>query len=71
MIAGQFAFAVSILGMAFSRSLPLSIGLMVVGGWGMVTQNNNANQILQITVPRAYRARVFSTYLFVLQGVTP
>lgn len=71
MIAGQFAFAVSILGMAFSRSLPLSIGLMVVGGWGMVTQNNNANQILQITVPRAYRARVFSTYLFALQGVTP
>jgi transposase InsO family protein len=32
----------------------------------MVTQNNNANQILQITVPRAYRARVFSTYLFAL-----
>ena len=71
MIIGQITFALSILGMAFSRSLPLSAALMVVGGWGMVTQNNNANQILQITVPRAYRARVFSTYLFALQGVTP
>ena len=71
MILGQITFALSILGMAFSRSLPLSAGLMVLGGWGMVTQNNNANQILQITVPRAYRARVFSTYLFALQGVTP
>lgn len=71
MAAGQIIFAISILGIAFSRSLPLSAAFMVLGGWGSVTQNNNANQILQLTVPRAYRARVFSTYLFALQGVTP
>lgn len=71
MIIGQVAFALSVLGLAFSRSLPLSAALMVLGGWGMVTQNNNANQMLQLTIPRSYRARVFSTYLFALQGVTP
>jgi MFS family permease len=71
MAAGQVAFGVAVLGLSFSRSLGLSAAFMVIAGWGSVTQNNNANQILQLTVPRAYRARVFSTYLFALQGVTP
>lgn len=71
MIVGQIVFAVSLLGLAFSRALPLSAAVMVLAGWGSVTQNNNANQILQLTTPKAYRARVFSTYLFALQGVTP
>lgn len=71
MIAGQLAFALSLLGIAFARTVEPTVPLMILGGWGMVTQNNNANQILQLSIPREYRARVFSTYLFALQGITP
>ncbi len=71
MTAGQIVFGVALIASSFSRSLPLSIAALAMTGWGQVTALNLTNQIIQLTVPPSLRSRVFSTYLWALQGVTP
>jgi hypothetical protein len=44
---------------------------MLVLGWGMVTQLNLMNVLIQVKVPNELRGRVFSSYLWALQGVAP
>lgn len=40
-------------------------------GWGTVTQLVSMNTLIQVAVPNGLRGRVFSVYLWALQGVAP
>jgi len=71
MTAGQFAFSAALALIAFSRSLPAALPLMVLIGWGSVTQLAMTNTLVQLLVPNELRGRVISTYLWALQGVAP
>ncbi len=68
---GQFIFAIALIGIALTRSSTLAMGLIVLLGWAIVTQLAMMNILIQIAVPDALRGRVFSTYLWALQGVAP
>lgn len=71
MSIGHFVFGAAILLAGVSRSFPLTLLAFALIGWGQVTALNLTNQIIQIVVPSSLRARVFSTYLWALQGATP
>jgi MFS family permease len=53
-----------------SRSLLLSLFLLVFVGMGQVMQNAMANTLLQVTAPDHLRGRVMSLYSLVIQGMT-
>jgi MFS family permease len=71
MSAGQFVLAFALLLFAISGSLPLGLVLAGVFGWATVTQLMMMNTLIQLDVPDALRGRVFSVYLWALQGVAP
>lgn len=70
---GQYAFLAGMLGLAAVSRLGLApaLGLIVIMGWGAVTQLAMMNTLIQLQVPNGLRGRVFSTYLWALQGVAP
>ena len=68
---GSFVFSVALIGLAWSRVLLAALPSMVVIGWGSVTMLSLMNMAIQLTVPNELRGRVFSTYLWALQGVAP
>jgi MFS family permease len=68
---GQFIFAIALIGIALTRSLTLALGLIMLLGLSIVTQLATMNILIQVAAPDALRGRVFSTYLWALQGVAP
>ena len=71
MTIGQFAFIMALIGLSQVSQVPPALILMLVLGWGMVTQLNLMNVLIQVNVPNELRGRVFSSYLWALQGVAP
>lgn len=71
MTIGQAAFILGLLAISLTRNLYVALFWMIVIGWGMVTQLATMNTLIQILVPNDLRGRVFSTYLWALQGVAP
>jgi predicted MFS family arabinose efflux permease len=68
---GQVIFASSLILISITKSIPTNLVLMIVLGWAMVTQLTLMNTLIQINIPDSLRGRVFSTYLWALQGVAP
>jgi hypothetical protein len=68
---GQIAFTVPLIVLGYLASLPVSLVLLALMGWGTVIQLVSMNTLIQIHVPNALRGRVFSVYLWALQGVAP
>jgi MFS family permease len=68
---GQLIFSVCLVGIAFINSLTMALVLFVLLGWGMVTSLATMNTLIQLEVPDNLRGRVFSTYLWGMQGVAP
>lgn len=68
---GQMAFTFSLIALSFNRQIPLAALLILFVGWGTVTMLATTNTLIQLDVPDALRGRVFSTYLWGLQGVAP
>ncbi|GAB4481931.1 MAG: MFS transporter [Anaerolineales bacterium] len=68
---GQIFFIFGLIAISQTKSLPLALVWMVILGWGMVTQLAMMNILIQLEVPNELRGRVFSTYLWGLQGVAP
>jgi len=68
---GQIAFILPLIALGYVRSLNISLILLVLIGWGTVTQLVAMNTLIQIKVPNGLRGRVFSVYLWALQGVAP
>ncbi len=68
---GQFGFILALIAISFVRSLSLALPIILVLGWGTVTQLATMNTLIQLEVPDHLRGRVFSTYLWALQGIAP
>jgi len=70
-LSGQVAFILPLIALGFTSNLNTSILLLVLIGWGTVTQLVTMNTLIQLKVPNELRGRVFSIYLWALQGVAP
>jgi predicted MFS family arabinose efflux permease len=68
---GQIAFILPLIALGYVPSLNISLLLLVLIGWGTVTQLVAMNTLIQVKVPNGLRGRVFSVYLWALQGVAP
>ncbi len=68
---GQFTFIIPLILLGYMPSLHLSLALLVLIGWGTVTQLVAMNTLIQVMVPDGLRGRVFSVYLWAQQGVAP
>lgn len=71
LVVGQIAFALALIGFSFSRQAGLAAGLLVVVGWGTVTQLALTNTLIQLAVPDELRGRVISTYFWAQSAVAP
>jgi MFS family permease len=70
-LVGQVAFIIPMIALGFAGNLHVAIPLLVLMGWGTVTQLVTMNTLIQLNVPNELRGRVFSIYLWALQGVAP
>ena len=70
-LLGQIAFLFPLVALGYVSSLSISVLLLVLIGWGTVTHLVSMNTLIQINVPNELRGRVFSVYLWALQGVAP
>lgn len=68
---GQIAFVIPLIALGYVPNLNVSLLLLVLMGWGTVTQLVSMNTLIQVSVPNGLRGRVFSVYLWALQGVAP
>jgi MFS family permease len=68
---GQVTFIIPLIALGYVPSLNISLILLVLIGWGTVTQLVAMNTLIQVEVPNGLRGRVFSVYLWALQGVAP
>ncbi len=71
LLLGEAAFILGMMIIPLSRSLWIAIIIIAFMGWGSVTQLATMNTLIQTQVPDALRGRVFSIYLWALQGVAP
>jgi len=71
LIAGQAVFILSMMALPFSHTLGIAIILVACMGLGSVTMLATMNMLIQLQVPNGLRGRVFSLYLWALQGVAP
>jgi MFS family permease len=64
-------FGVATIGFSLSRSIPLSLGLLVVTGFSMMLQMASCNTLLQTIVDEDKRGRVMSLYTTAFMGTAP
>lgn len=64
-------FGVALLGFSFSRSLWLSLILMIATGYGMMQQMAASNTVLQTIVDEDKRGRVMAFYSMAIVGTAP
>jgi MFS family permease len=68
---GQIAFVIPLITLGYVPNLNISLILLALMGWGTVIQLVAMNTLIQVSVPNGLRGRVFSVYLWALQGVAP
>jgi hypothetical protein len=68
---GQYTFVLALIALSFIRTALPAYILLILIGWGTVTQLAIMNVLIQVQVPNGLRGRVFSTYLWAIQGVAP
>lgn len=71
LLLGQIAFILPLIALGFTSNSSVALLLLVLIGWGIVTQLVNMNTLIQTEVPDRLRGRVFSVYFWGLQGVAP
>ncbi len=71
LLAGAATIGIAMVGLGLSRSLPLSLGLMFLAGWGTISMAATCNTLIQLSVPDVLRGRVASVYTTVFAGSTP
>ncbi len=71
LLLGQIAFIFPIIALGLITRVNVALVLLVLIGWGTVTQLVMMNTIVQTDVPDTLRGRVFSVYFWALQGVAP
>lgn len=71
LILGEAAFILGLLAIPFTHTLAFTLIVITLMGWGAVTQLATMNTLIQLQVPDTLRGRVFSIYIWALQGVAP
>ena len=64
-------FGASLILFAFSRSLFLSVALLLPAGFSMLLQMSSSNTLIQTMVPDELRGRVMSVYSMMFMGMAP
>ena len=68
---GQVAFIFPLIVLGYAAKSDMALVLLLIIGWGSVMQLVTMNMLIQLMVPNELRGRVFSIYLWALQGVAP
>jgi len=71
LLVGAAAIGIAMVGVGLSRSVPISLALMFLAGWGLISMAATCNTIIQLAVPDVLRGRVMSVYTTVFAGSTP
>jgi len=71
LVSGSVILGVASVALAASRAFPLSLGLMVVIGFGSILMAATANTAIQMAVPDHLRGRVMSLYTTVFSASMP
>ena len=71
LVTGTLILGVATLALAASRVLPVSLGLMVVIGFGSILMAATGNTTIQMAVPDQLRGRVMSVYTTVFSASMP
>jgi MFS family permease len=71
LMIGQLAFAVALIGFSFALDASIASLLLVIVGWGVVTQLALTNTLIQLSTPDGMRGRVISTYFWAQSAVAP
>jgi len=67
-MAGWYVLPFALLGFGMARNIPVSLTLMVVMGWGMMSVLNISNALIQSYVPDLLRGRAMGAYVLVFFG---
>jgi MFS family permease len=70
-IYASSGFGASLILFSFSRSLLLSILLLLPAGFSMLLQMSSSNTLIQTMVPDALRGRVMAVYSMMFMGMAP
>jgi predicted MFS family arabinose efflux permease len=70
-MAGALVMPVALFVFSWVRWIPLSLGILVVIGWGLMMITNNSNALIQSDVPDALRGRVMGVFALVFNGAIP
>jgi MFS family permease len=70
-VSSATLFGFSLIGLAFSRWLPLSCALLVLVGFGLMVQMAASNTFLQTVVHDDKRGRIMSLYTMAFIGIAP
>jgi len=70
-IYASTGFGTSLILFSFSRSLYLSIALLLPAGFSMLIQMSSSNTMIQTMVPDDLRGRVMSVYSMMFLGMAP
>lgn len=68
---GAGIFSLGLMAFAFSKTLWLSMGLLVICGFGFMIQMATSNTLIQTTVEDDKRGRVMSLFIMAFLGVAP
>ncbi len=71
LLVGAAAVGVAVIGLGVSRSLVVSLGLMLLSGWGLIAMAATTNTLIQLRTPDALRGRVMSVYTTAFAGSVP
>jgi MFS family permease len=71
LLGAGFIFALLLVAVGFSTSLPLTLSLLVLMGVAGIIYTASSNTNLQITAPGPLRGRVMSLYFLLFAGTTP
>lgn len=71
MSVAAICFSTALLGFSLSSIFWISMLVIMIGGWGIVSYLAGANSYIQISVPDELRGRVMSVYSFVFLGLAP
>lgn len=67
----SLAFGIALLLFSFSKNYHVSIVMLALSGWGLVSFLATANSFIQLSTPDILRGRVMSVYTLVFLGMAP
>lgn len=71
LLIGNLTFCAMLILFSFSRILSVSLVLLVIAGWGMMTNMSLTNTLIQTSTPDHLRGRVMSLYTLMFLGMAP